>query len=122
MYFQDAILALHKFWVRKGCVMVQPYDIEVGAGTFHPTTLLKALGPEPWNVAYVQPSRRPIRAEEHVPRTHRTFDREKSNLKTPGQDSPCQDDLESVLSTLQGTPEGLPCNLHQKRGDPACSG
>jgi glycyl-tRNA synthetase alpha chain len=59
MYFQDVILALHKFWVRKGCVMVQPYDMEVGAGTFHPATLLKALGPEPWNVAYVQPSRRP---------------------------------------------------------------
>jgi glycyl-tRNA synthetase alpha chain len=59
MYFQDVILALHKFWARKGCVMAQPYDLEVGAGTFHPTTLLKALGPEPWNVAYVQPSRRP---------------------------------------------------------------
>ena len=59
MYFQDVILELHKFWARKGCVMVQPYDLEVGAGTFHPTTLLKALGPEPWNVAYVQPSRRP---------------------------------------------------------------
>ena len=59
MYFQDVILSLHKFWARKRCVMVQPYDLEVGAGTFHPTTLLKALGPEPWNVAYVQPSRRP---------------------------------------------------------------
>ncbi len=59
MYFQDVILALHKFWAKKGCVMVQPYDIEVGAGTFHPATLLRALGPEPWNVAYVQPSRRP---------------------------------------------------------------
>ncbi len=59
MYFQDVILALHKFWARKGCVMVQPYDLEVGAGTFHPKTLLWSLGPEPWNVAYVQPSRRP---------------------------------------------------------------
>jgi glycyl-tRNA synthetase alpha chain len=59
MNFQDVILALHRFWTRKGCVMLQPYDMEVGAGTFHPTTLLKALGPEPWNVAYVQPSRRP---------------------------------------------------------------
>jgi glycyl-tRNA synthetase alpha chain len=59
MYFQDVILELHKFWTRKGCVMMQPYDLEVGAGTFHPTTLLKALGPEPWKVAYVQPSRRP---------------------------------------------------------------
>jgi len=59
MYFQDVILGLQKFWARKGCVLVQPYDMEVGAGTFHPATLLKALGPEPWNVAYVQPSRRP---------------------------------------------------------------
>jgi glycyl-tRNA synthetase alpha chain len=59
MYFQDVILALHKYWGRKNCVLVQPYDIEVGAGTFHPATLLRALGPEPWNVAYVQPSRRP---------------------------------------------------------------
>jgi glycyl-tRNA synthetase alpha chain len=59
MYFQDVILQLHKFWARKGCVMVQPYDLEVGAGTFHHMTTLKALGPEPWNVAYVQPSRRP---------------------------------------------------------------
>ncbi|HSM74292.1 MAG TPA: glycine--tRNA ligase subunit alpha [Desulfobacterales bacterium] len=59
MYFQDVIFVLQKFWARKGCVLAQPYDMEVGAGTFHPTTLLKALGPEPWNVAYVQPSRRP---------------------------------------------------------------
>ncbi|MGB5987875.1 MAG: glycine--tRNA ligase subunit alpha [Desulfobacterales bacterium] len=59
MNFQDVILALEKFWARKGCVVVQPYDLEVGAGTFHHHTTLKALGPEPWNVAYVQPSRRP---------------------------------------------------------------
>jgi len=59
MYFQDVILSLQKFWAEKGCILVQPYDQEVGAGTFHPTTLLKALGPEPWKVAYVQPSRRP---------------------------------------------------------------
>jgi glycyl-tRNA synthetase alpha chain len=45
MYFQDVILELHKFWAHKGCVLVQPYDLEVGAGTFHPATLLKALGP-----------------------------------------------------------------------------
>ena len=59
MNFQDVIMSLEKFWAQKGCVVAQPYDIEVGAGTFHPATLLKALGPEPWNVAYVQPSRRP---------------------------------------------------------------
>ena len=59
MYFQDIIMALEKFWASKGCVIQQPYDMEVGAGTFHPATLLRVLGPEPWAVAYVQPSRRP---------------------------------------------------------------
>lgn len=59
MNFQDIILSLQKFWSRKGCALIQSYDMEVGAGTFHPATLLKSLGPEPWNAAYVQPSRRP---------------------------------------------------------------
>ena len=59
MYFQDIIAALNRYWASVGCVIMQPYDMEVGAGTFHPATLLKALGPEPWNAAYVQPSRRP---------------------------------------------------------------
>ena len=59
MNFQEVILSLQKFWADKGCVLSQPLDLEVGAGTFHPTTLLKSLGPEPWNVAYVQPCRRP---------------------------------------------------------------
>lgn len=59
MYFQEVILSLQKFWARRGCLLLQPYDMEVGAGTFHPATVIKALGPEPWNVAYVQPSRRP---------------------------------------------------------------
>ena len=59
MYFQDIILELSKYWAEKGCVLQQPYDMEVGAGTFHPATLLRSLGPEPWKTAYVQPSRRP---------------------------------------------------------------
>ena len=59
MYFQDIIMQLNKFWAEQGCVIQQPYDMEVGAGTFHPATLLRALGPEPWKAAYVQPSRRP---------------------------------------------------------------
>jgi glycyl-tRNA synthetase alpha chain len=59
MYFQDIIMELNTFWAEKGCVIQQPYDMEVGAGTFHPATLLRALGPEPWKAAYVQPSRRP---------------------------------------------------------------
>ncbi|MEL0022496.1 MAG: glycine--tRNA ligase subunit alpha [Rickettsiales bacterium] len=57
--FQSLILALHAFWADKGCVILQPYDMEVGAGTFHPATTLRALGPAPWKAAYVQPSRRP---------------------------------------------------------------
>ena len=59
MYFQDIIATLNKYWASAGCVVLQPYDMEVGAGTFHPATLLRALGPEPWKAAYVQPSRRP---------------------------------------------------------------
>ncbi len=57
--FQSLILKLHEYWSARGCVILQPYDMEVGAGTFHPATTLRALGPEPWNAAYVQPSRRP---------------------------------------------------------------
>ena len=57
--FQQLILKLQDFWDRQGCVLLQPYDIEVGAGTFHTATFLRAIGPEPWRAAYVQPSRRP---------------------------------------------------------------
>ncbi|TMH82291.1 MAG: glycine--tRNA ligase subunit alpha [Betaproteobacteria bacterium] len=57
--FQQLILRLNDFWDRQGCVLLQPYDIEVGAGTFHTATFLRAIGPEPWKAAYVQPSRRP---------------------------------------------------------------
>ncbi|MSO85641.1 MAG: glycine--tRNA ligase subunit alpha [Rhodospirillales bacterium] len=57
--FQSLILTLQDFWAGQGCLILQPYDMEVGAGTFHPATTLRALGPEPWNAAYVQPSRRP---------------------------------------------------------------
>ena len=57
--FQDLILGLQQFWAERGCVLLQPYDMPMGAGTFHPATFLRAIGPEPWNAAYVQPSRRP---------------------------------------------------------------
>lgn len=57
--FQDIILTLQAFWAKQGCVILQPYDMEVGAGTFHPATFLRSIGPEPWSAAYVQPSRRP---------------------------------------------------------------
>jgi glycyl-tRNA synthetase alpha chain len=59
MNFQDVILTLQQYWGRQGCALLQPYDMEVGAGTFHTATFLRALGPEPWRAAYVQPSRRP---------------------------------------------------------------
>ncbi|MCB9966639.1 MAG: glycine--tRNA ligase subunit alpha [Geminicoccaceae bacterium] len=57
--FQELILRLQTYWAGQGCLLLQPYDMEVGAGTFHPATTLRALGPEPWRAAYVQPSRRP---------------------------------------------------------------
>ncbi|MEO5378580.1 MAG: glycine--tRNA ligase subunit alpha [Magnetococcus sp. DMHC-6] len=59
MDFQNLILSLQNYWARQGCVLLQPYDVEMGAGTFHPATFLRVLGPEPWLTAYVQPSRRP---------------------------------------------------------------
>jgi len=59
VHFQDLILTLQKFWAERGCLIVQPYNSEVGAGTYNPATFLRSLGPEPWNVAYVEPSRRP---------------------------------------------------------------
>ena len=57
--FQDTILTLQKYWSKQGCILLQPYDLEVGAGTFHPATTLRSLGEKPWKTAYVQPSRRP---------------------------------------------------------------
>ena len=57
--FQGLIFALERFWADHGCVILQPYDMEMGAGTFHTATFLRAIGPEPWNAGYVQPSRRP---------------------------------------------------------------
>jgi glycyl-tRNA synthetase alpha chain len=57
--FQDLILALHRYWSAQGCVLMQPHDMEMGSGTFHPATVLRSLGPNPWKAAYVQPSRRP---------------------------------------------------------------
>jgi glycyl-tRNA synthetase alpha chain len=57
--FQNLILILHRYWADQGCAILQPYDVEMGAGTFHPATTLRALGPQPWKAAYVQPSRRP---------------------------------------------------------------
>ncbi|HHY27914.1 MAG TPA: glycine--tRNA ligase subunit alpha [Desulfitobacterium dehalogenans] len=59
MKFQDMILSLNQFWGEQGCIIAQPYDMEKGAGTFNPNTFLRALGPEPWKVAYIEPSRRP---------------------------------------------------------------
>ena len=57
--FQGLILSLQQYWSKQGCILLQPYDMEVGAGTFHPATFLRSIGPEPWSAAYVQPSRRP---------------------------------------------------------------
>ena len=59
MNFQQMILMLQNYWSQQGCILLQPYDMEIGAGTFHPASFLRAIGPEPWNASYVQPSRRP---------------------------------------------------------------
>ena len=59
IYFQDLIARLNDYWAKKGCAILQPYDMEVGAGTFHPATFFGVLGKKPWNAAYVQPTRRP---------------------------------------------------------------
>ena len=59
MHFQNVILTLQNYWASRGCVITQPIDVECGAGTFNPSTFLRVIGPEPWNVAYVEPSRRP---------------------------------------------------------------
>jgi len=59
MTFQELITSLNEYWQRQGCLLLQPYDMEVGAGTFHPATFLRSIGPDPWRAAYVQPSRRP---------------------------------------------------------------
>jgi len=75
MYFQDLIFRLSDFWKRKGCVIDQPYDVEMGAGTFHPSTFFKVLGKKPWKVAFVQPCRRPTdgRYGENPNRMQRYF-------------------------------------------------
>ena len=64
--FQELILALQQYWAAQGCVLLQPYDMEMGAGTFHSATFLRAIGPEPWSAAYVQPSRRPTDGRRKV--------------------------------------------------------
>ena len=75
MYFQEIILTLQQFWAKQGCALMQPLDMEVGAGTFHWATFLRAIGPKPWNAAYVQPSRRPTdgRYGENPNRTQHYF-------------------------------------------------
>ena len=75
MYFQDVILTLQHYWARQGCVVEQPSGVECGAGTFNPHTFLRVIGPEPWNVAYVEPSRRPTdgRYGENPNRLQRYF-------------------------------------------------
>ncbi len=75
MFLQDMILALHSFWSQQGCLLEQPYDMEKGAGTMHPATFFRVLGPEPWRVAYVEPSRRPTdgRYGENPNRLYRYF-------------------------------------------------
>ena len=86
MYFQEIIQELNRYWAEQGCVIQQPYDMEVGAGTFHPATLLRSLGPEPWQAAYVQPSRRPTdgRYGENPNRLQHYYQYQVVNKPSPG--------------------------------------
>ena len=107
--FQDLILALHAFWSARGCVILQPYDLEVGAGTLHPGTVLRALGPRPWRAAYVQPSRRPSdgRYGEN-PNRLRSFHQYQVILK------PNPDDMQALyLESLEAV--GIDSRLHDIR-------
>jgi glycyl-tRNA synthetase alpha chain len=107
--FQDIILHLHEFWSARGCVILQPYDLEVGAGTLHPATVLRALGPKPWRAAYVQPSRRPSDGRYgDNPNRLRQFHQYQVILK------PNPPDMQALyLSSLEAV--GIDCTLHDIR-------
>ena len=107
--FQQLILRLNEFWDRQGCVLLQPYDMEMGAGTFHTATFLRAIGPEPWNAAYVQPSRRPKdgRYGENPMRFQHYFQYQVLLKPTP------DDVLELYLSSLRAM--GLDIEKHDIR-------
>jgi glycyl-tRNA synthetase alpha chain len=109
MYFQDMIMALQRYWTGRGCILSQPYDVEVGAGTFNPSTFLRALGPEPWKVAYVEPSRRPAdgRYAENPNRLH-------EHIQFQVIIKPSPDDIQDVyLDSLAAL--GINPNLHDVR-------
>jgi glycyl-tRNA synthetase alpha chain len=107
--FQDIILRLHEFWSARGCVILQPYDLEVGAGTLHPATVLRALGPKPWRAAYVQPSRRPSDGRYgDNPNRLRQFHQYQVILK------PNPPDMQALyLASLEAV--GIDCALHDIR-------
>ncbi len=109
MFVQDLIMDLCRFWAEKGCVLQQPYDLEVGAGTFHPATFLGVLGPDPWNVAYVQPSRRPAdgRYGENPNRLHRHHQFQVIMKPSPG------DIQDLYLQSLERL--GIPMGRHDIR-------
>ncbi len=107
--FQDIILRLHEFWSARGCVILQPYDVEVGAGTLHPATVLRALGPKPWRAAYVQPSRRPSDGRYgDNPNRLRQFHQYQVILK------PNPPDMQDLYLASLGA-VGIDCTLHDIR-------
>ncbi|HPN96026.1 MAG TPA: glycine--tRNA ligase subunit alpha, partial [bacterium] len=107
--FQELIFNLQKYWSDYGCVIAQPYDIEVGAGTMHPFTFLKSLGPDPWKVAYVQPSRRPAdgRYGENPMRLQHYFQYQVILKPSP------EDSQEIYLKSLDAV--GIPMKEHDIR-------
>ena len=107
--FQDIILRLHEFWSARGCVILQPYDVEMGAGTLHPATVLRALGPKPWRAAYVQPSRRPSDGRYgDNPNRLRQFHQYQVILK------PNPPDMQDLYLASLGA-VGIDCTLHDIR-------
>jgi len=107
--FQELIQTLNSYWSKQGCLILQPYDLEVGAGTFSPHTFLRALGPEPWRAAYVEPSRRPTdgRYGENPLRTQHYYQYQVILKPTP------QDSQELYLDSLRAV--GIPVDLHDIR-------
>lgn len=107
--FQELILKLQYYWQDYGCAILQPYDVEMGAGTFHPATVLRALGPKPWNVAYVQPSRRPTDSRYgHTPNRLQHYYQFQVILK------PSPDNIQELyLNSLKHV--GIDLNLHDIR-------
>ena len=120
--FQDLILTLHAYWSKQGCVILQPYDMRVGAGTFHPATTLRALGPDRWNCAFVQPSRRPTdgRYGDNPNRLQHYYQYQVIMKPSPPDLRPndrlrgCRNDLKEMASSRRRPPDRSACSRYSR--------